>query len=949
MKNFFFRFFSGLVIVCAAVTANATASDGKGKFYWTGAVDVDVSKPGNWLFNKPSVEEGGVVATTAPLSNDYSAQWTFTENSPHNRRPTLLANRTINKVLFEGTSGWTLGGSQVTAKEYNADASCSGLVCTFQGQLNGGNVTLSLPPGAEFRLDGGTYLNYTTTLKGGGTVRFPAAVGGWDAARIVVIQDDSRAVFASATCGGAGVRLASRHATVVLATTVAAAEAKFGVTANNQSGIVNTYDATNYELAARDLGDGTCEVYLNRLYIPYEKPLAITGEASGVGIDSATLNGTLFDLGVGSAEATPVFLLGTSPDNLATSLPLAAQTAAGDVSVVATGLVPNTTYYFVMTATNAEGTDTSEIVSSFTTRGAPAFGPVSFSGDVANGLTASCELLDAGAGAATVELLFGTDPDALPVIRTWTGAVVGDVFSETISTGLAYGTVYYAVFRGTSVSGGASYTALTAAASLATARDFTWTGTGNGSSWSDGGNWDLGAAPTPAAIVHFNAGDAAVSASADAAIDSLSLVGNANVSLDFDGHDFTAAGGIAMTGDGSQNQTTRLSFENGDYAFGGGVSGGSLGHGTLAVGEGASLTMEGSIALGSKNNRYTANAIVLAENASLTLPYGGISFGTAPDGWSNTGHSIYVPTGAVLSVQTLDLPVPGTQLVVDGGTLEVALTLNNASRGNNNNAIGSLVRVDNGGTLRVASHLKGCSWYQGKVHILNGSVAECLTVSLGTDADSGSGGQLVVSNATLTATTLSAPSDDRHQGEIVRLYQDEGETTTVTISGNMQIGVPGSNRSGNINRNNRLEIRGGTMSVGGTLSLGNSKQAAHTNNVIRIERNSSRLTAKTFSTQGDCALEYVVPVGGFGDAVPFVVSGTATLVATTRLEIDAVDFVKGGGGRVTLFAAGTLADDSIPVENITVTTVPGGVARIVQADNAIVLTANLPTTVILLK
>ena len=414
---------AAVVSALVPAPASATASDGKGKFYWTGAVDVDVSKPGNWLFNKPTAEDGGVVATTAPLSNDYSAQWTFTENSPRNRRPTLLANRSANKLLFEGTSGWTLGGSQVTAKEYNADAGCGGLVCTFQGQINGGNVAFSLPPGAEFRLDGGTYLNYTTTINGGGTVRFPAAVGGWDGARVVVLQDNSRAVFASATCGGAGVRLASRHATVVLATTVDSAIAKFGVTANNQSGIVNTYDATNYELAARDLGDGTCEVYLNRLYIPYEKPLAITGEASGVGLDSATLNGTLFDLGVGSAEATPAFLLGTSPDNLATSIPLAAQTVAGDVSAVATGLAPNTT----------------------------------FSGDVANGLTASCELLDAGAGAATVELLFGTDPDALSVVRTWNGAAVGDVFSETISTGLAYGTVYYAVFRGTSVSGGDSY------------------------------------------------------------------------------------------------------------------------------------------------------------------------------------------------------------------------------------------------------------------------------------------------------------------------------------------------------------------------------------------------------------------------------------------------------------------------------------------------------------
>ena len=926
--------------VLSPAVALATAANGQGKFYWTGAADVDVSNAANWLFDKPTVDAGGIQATTAPLSNDYSAQWTFTENSPGTRRPTLFANRSINKVLFEGTSGWTLGGSQITAKEYNADADCSGLVCTFQGQLNGGNVTLSLPPGAEFRLDGGTYLNYTTTIKGGGTVYFPGSVGGWDGERIVVLEGNSRAVFASATVGGAGIRLASRHATVVLATTVAAAEAKFGVTANNQSGIVNTFDTTNYELAARDLGDGTCEVYLNRVYVPYEKPLAITGEATDVGLDSATLNGTLYDLGIGATEATPIFLLGTAPDALTTQLPLSAQSSTGPVSVSATGLAPNTTYWFVMTAENIEGTDTSEIVSSFTTRGAPAFGPVTFSGDVANGLTVSCELLDAGAGSATVELLFGTDPEALDVVRTWSNASAGDNLTETLTSGVNYGITYYAAFRGTSASGGDSYSSLTEMASLATSREFTWTGGGNGTSWSDGGNWDLGTTPTSSANVHFGAGTASVSATAGGAVDTLSVIGGADVALDFGGHDFTATGGISMSGNGNE-QTTRLSFENGKYKFGGGLAGGNLGNGTLAVGNGASLTLEGSISLGSKDYRRTGDAIVLGENATLSLPYGGISFGTAQDGGTDTGHRVYVPSGAKLSLQTLDLPVPGTQVVVDGGTLDVMLTLNNASRGNNNSVYGSLVRIDNGGKLKVASNLKCCSWYQGKVHILNGSSAECRAVSIGTDGDSGSGGQLVVSNATLTATSISAPADDRHQNESVLVYQDEGETTAVTVSGNVQIGVPDSNRGGNFNRNNLLEIKGGTMSIGGTLSLGNSKQAGHNNNRVRIERASTRLTAATFATQGDCALEYVIPVGGFGGGSPFAVSGTATIAATTRLVVDATDFIRRGGGTVTLLSAGTLADDSIPAANITVATARGR-AEVIQKNNAIVLRGIFP-------
>ena len=199
------------------------------------------------------------------------------------------------------------------------------------------------------------------------------------------------------------------------------------------------------------------------------------------------------------------------------------------------------------------------------------------------------------------------------------------------------------------------------------------------------------------------------------------------------------------------------------------------------------------------------------------------------------------------------------------------------------------------------------------------------------------------------ATSISAPSDDRHQNESVLLYQDEDKTTTVTVSGNVQVGVPNSNRSGNINRNNSLEIRGGTMSIGGTLSLGNARQAGHTNNRIRLERASTSLTAATFSTQGDCALEYVVPIGGFDAAAPFAVSGTATIAATTRLVIDVTEFVRAGGGTVTLLSAGTLADNSIPEENITVTTVASASARVRQTNNTIVVSAHQPATFFLVR
>ena len=79
----------------------------------------------------------------------------------------------------------------------------------------------------------------------------------------------------------------------------------------------------------------------------------------------------------------------------------------------------------------------------------------------------------------------------------------------------------------------------------------------------------------------------------------------------------------------------------------------------------------------------------------------------------------------------------------------------------------------------------------------------------------------------------------------------------------------------------------------------------------------------------------MIPVGGFGGASPFIVSGTATIANTTRLVVEATEFIRGGGGTVTLLSAGTLADDSIPAANITVTTTRGK-AEVIQKNNAIV-------------
>ncbi len=931
------------LLALSAVSAPAPPPDGKGKFYWTGAAGLDVAAAGNWLFNAPTVEAGGVQASTAPLNNDNSAQMAFTENSPANKRPNAFANRTANKILFEGTTGWSLGtgGSTIGAKEINADSGCSGVVCTFLSQINIGNVSFNLPAGATFVLSGGSYVNYTATVTGGGTVRFTSANGGWNGARVVSIEGDSTAVFDSATVGGAGARLASRHAKLRIKTTVAAVTALFGKTADNSNGIANTFDAVNYELAATDLGDGYVEVCLNRVYIPGDAPIAITGEASGVGFTAATLNGTVFDLG--TSACTAAFRYGTDPDDLSATLDLGGQDAAGAVAAALSGLAPDTTYYFQLTATNESGTDASEIVSSFTTRGAPAFGPVSFSGDVVGGLSASCELVDAGFGGATVSCLFGTDPDALLAVESWTPAQ-GDTLTAGIASGLSFGTTYYVAFQGTCTDPGTglAYTGTTAPVSLTTARDFTWTGLGGSTAWALDANWDPAQIPTANANAFFTSGDADVLASGDVALSTLAVNGGAHASLDFSGNGLRVDDTLTLAGSGSS-----LALADGDFFFGGSIAANTLGKGTLAVGPGASVVCEGNAAFGSKNSNYTGNTVRLEDGASFELTYGMLTLATAPDGWTDAGNSVYVPTGAVMTIGSATVSVPGNQVVVDGGRLVTTGTYTNGERGNNNSANGAVLRVDNGGSFSAAA-LKCSSWYASKVLVLNGATAAVKgAVTIGTDADSGAGSQLVVSNATLTAGSIAIPSDDRHRSETMRVFQDEGATTSVAVSGNVQVAVPTSSRGGNFNHDNTLDIAGGTFAVGGELTVG-AAHATHTNNWLKVSRASTRLTAAKLTTRGDCGLAFTVPAGGFAEA-PVAVSGAAVLAGTTRLSVDCTAFVQAGGGTTTLLAAGTLADDSIPPENISVITVTDGVARVRQTGNAIVLHAYQPATTLVVK
>jgi hypothetical protein len=98
-------------------------------------------------------------------------------------------------------------------------------------------------------------------------------------------------------------------------------------------------------------------------------PIVTTGGASGVSQNAATLSGTVTTNGL---QTDYGFEIGTSPGNYgpATGLGAIGGSLTNTVSVTLNELQPGTTYYYRVTATNADGTEVGQ-PASFTTPGFP--------------------------------------------------------------------------------------------------------------------------------------------------------------------------------------------------------------------------------------------------------------------------------------------------------------------------------------------------------------------------------------------------------------------------------------------------------------------------------------------------------------------------------------------------------------------------------------------------
>lgn len=177
---------------------------------------------------------------------------------------------------------------------------------------------------------------------------------------------------------------------------------------------------------------------------PNPPPTAITGQASSIGVRKATLNGIVnanntsttvqFDYGTTIAYGNTV-IPAQSPVNGNTNTP---------VNYILTGLTPNTTYHFRVSATNSGGT-TNGYDSIFTTLDTlPMLSTTAISAITINSASSGGNITDDGGRPVTVRGVvwdISTNPTILLTTKTNDGTGMG-IFTSSL-TGLNLNTTYY--------------------------------------------------------------------------------------------------------------------------------------------------------------------------------------------------------------------------------------------------------------------------------------------------------------------------------------------------------------------------------------------------------------------------------------------------------------------------------------------------------------------------
>ena len=179
-----------------------------------------------------------------------------------------------------------------------------------------------------------------------------------------------------------------------------------------------------------------------------QAPTVSTAAATSVTIDGVTLNGTVNPNGLAVSDYH--FEYGTD-SNLATVTSTSAQTLAAGytgqaITASLSGLIPGTTYYFRVVATNPAGTSNGLIVSFITVAQAPTVSTAAATSITTSGVTLNGTVNPNGLAVSDYHFEYGTDSNLATVTSTSAQTLAAGYTGQAITaslSGLIPGTTYY--------------------------------------------------------------------------------------------------------------------------------------------------------------------------------------------------------------------------------------------------------------------------------------------------------------------------------------------------------------------------------------------------------------------------------------------------------------------------------------------------------------------------
>ena len=336
------------VSLCTLAVFPARAAD----YYWTGKEDSSFSNAANWSGN--SVPPSSTYAHNIVLDDGR-----LTGNAV---KTISLPDYNIAKMTVKST-GWTCAGTALKPLESGFYAtSPNGTNMVFQNQVKATSRTFSVVSGGIVVFSFNPYLDgaVTWTMTGGGTFLLSSGkfFGGWSPSRAIKLSNDtvvrvgcgnpySDTASGSTTWAGGTVTLQSAMSRLQLKNTTSAAQSFI-----NSGKIVKAASLTNYNLDARDIGDGYVEIYLAPSGMPEITDASIGKDASGAFAVSAML---------GAAPATLTAYADDGVNAPVATLLGADVAGAGTATETLSGLAADTTYFVYVVAESAMGSVTNNL------------------------------------------------------------------------------------------------------------------------------------------------------------------------------------------------------------------------------------------------------------------------------------------------------------------------------------------------------------------------------------------------------------------------------------------------------------------------------------------------------------------------------------------------------------------------------------------------------------